>query len=142
MQGNRGSHNLGLALPNLSERWDGWISQGHGCSFLVQGFTSQDLLHCGLPIISPSLPRQMKGHSGISFPPHQPPAAAWLDAPGFVFGLGTPSPSSVLLMGEAHAVSAQKRICMHGGGETALACLFLMLHIISINNATSASHAN
>lgn len=118
VQGNRDSHNLGLALLSLPERWDGWISQGHDCSFLVQGFASQDLPHCGLPIISPSSPRQ-KGQSGISFPPHHPPAADWPYASGFVFGLGHPRPPRVLLMREAHAVSAQKKICMPGGGEIA-----------------------
>lgn len=115
VQGNRDSYNLGLTLPSLPERWDGWISQGRDCSLLVQGFASQDLPHCGLPIISPSSHRQKKGRSGISFPPQHPPAAAWPYASGFVFGLGHPSPH----VGKAHALPAQKRICMHGGGETA-----------------------
>lgn len=113
VQGNRDSHNLGLAFPSLPERWDGWISQGYDCSSPARGFPSRHRLLISLP----SFPEQMKGLSGILFPLHCPPVPAWPYVPGLIFGLG--HLQRVLPMGEAHSFSTQKRICMHGGGETA-----------------------
>lgn len=136
------SHNLGLAFPSLPGRWDGWISWGHGCSSPEQGFPSQDLPHCRPLISNPSSPEQRKDLSGILFPPYCPPAPAWLHVPGLVFGLRRPSPSACAAHGgSSHHLRTEEDLHAWWGRDS-LACLFLMLHIISINNATSASHAN
>lgn len=54
--------------------------------------------------------------SSPSFPLHGPPAPAWPRVLGLFVSREHPNPC-VLPMGDAPAAPAQKRICMHGGGE-------------------------
>lgn len=128
-----------LALVSQASQKDGMAGLAGDMAASPQ---YKDFPHRHPLISSPSSPGQMKGVSGILFPPFHPLVPAWSHVPGLAFSLGHPRPSACGAHGgRSHCFCTEKNLHAWWGRDS-LACLSLMLRIISINNATSASHAN
>lgn len=115
VQGNGDSHNLGLCVlkpPRKISHLAGlardmtappqWKDTPHRTDYTIVFFSRADEGSLESCFLSTILLHEPGRTSQSSF-------SVW----------GTSAPQRVLPMGEVHAVPAQKRICMHGGGDRA-----------------------